>query len=68
VRPLEASIRAHSARIGAYNEWVALSFSTPWIMHRMGWESAGVLRVYYDPHITVTDDSGYVFAHMRPRI
>jgi hypothetical protein len=36
---------SHSARIGAYNEWLALSFPTPWIMHRMGWESDGMLRV-----------------------
>jgi hypothetical protein len=59
---------SHSARIGAYNEWLALSFPSPWIMHRMGWESPGMLRVYYDPRITVTDDSGWFLAHMRPRI
>jgi integrase len=50
---------SHSARIGTYNEWLALSFPTPWIMHRMRWESDGMLRIYYDPRITVTDDSGW---------
>jgi hypothetical protein len=28
----------------------------------MGWESEGMLRVYYDPRIDVTDDSGLVFS------
>jgi hypothetical protein len=32
---------SHSARIGAYNEWLALSFPTPWTMHRMGWRPMG---------------------------
>jgi hypothetical protein len=60
--------KSHSTRIGAYNEWLALSFPTPWIMHRMGCESAGMLRLCYDPCITVTDDSGWFFVLMRPRI
>jgi hypothetical protein len=64
--PVGCTYSSHSARIGAYNEWLALSFPTPWIMHRMGWESDGMLRVYYDPRIAVTDDSGWFFAHMRP--
>jgi integrase len=68
VVPTGCTYSSHSARIGAYNEWLALSFPTPWIMHRMGWESEGMLRVYYDPRIAVTDDSGWFFAHMRPRI
>jgi hypothetical protein len=34
---------SHSARNGAYNEWSALSFPTPWILHRMLWESSGML-------------------------
>ena len=66
--PAGCTYSSHSARIGAYNEWLALSFPTPWIMHRMGWESDGMLRVYYDPRITVTDDSGWFFDHMRPRV
>jgi hypothetical protein len=64
--PTGGTYSSHSARIGAYNEWLALSFLTPWKMHRMGWESDGMLRVYYDPRIAVTDDSGWVFAHMLP--
>jgi integrase len=66
--PTGCTYSSHSARIGAYNEWLALSFPTPWIMHRTGWESDGMLRVYYDPRIPVTDDSGWFFAHMRPPI
>jgi hypothetical protein len=34
-------------------------------MHRIG-ESEGMLRVYYDPRIIVTDDSGWLIAHIRP--
>jgi hypothetical protein len=64
--PVGCTYSSHSARIGAYNEWLALSFPTPWILHRPGWESEGMLRVYYDPRIIVTDDSGWFFAHMRP--
>jgi integrase len=60
--PVGCTYSSHSARISAYNEWMALSFPTPWIMHRMGWESDGMLRVYYDWRITVTDDSGWFFA------
>jgi hypothetical protein len=66
--PTSCIYSSHSARIGAYNVWLALSFHTPWIMHRMGWESDGMLRVYYDPRIAVTDDSGWFFAHMRPHL
>jgi hypothetical protein len=66
--PTGCTHSSHSARIDAYNEWLALSFLTPWIIHRMGWESDGMLRVYYDPRIAVTDDSGWFFAHMRPPI
>jgi hypothetical protein len=64
--PVGCTNSSHSVRIGAYNEWLALSFPTPWIMHRIGWEIEGMLRVYYDPRIIVTDDSGWIFAHMRP--
>jgi integrase len=66
--PVGCSYSSHSARIGSFNEWLALSFPSPWIMHRMGWESEGMLRVYYDPRITVTDDSGWFFAHLRPHL
>jgi hypothetical protein len=66
--PMGCTYSSRSARIGAYNEWIALSFHTPWILHRMGWESEGMLRVYYDPLIVVTDDSGWFFANVRPRI
>jgi hypothetical protein len=31
----------------------------------MGWESDDMLRVYHDPCIVVTEDSGWFFAHMR---
>jgi integrase len=65
--PAGCSYSSHSVRIGAYNEWMAMGFPTPWIMHRMGWESDAMLRVYYDPRITVTDDSGWFFDHLRPR-
>jgi hypothetical protein len=34
--PIGCTYSSHSARIGAYNEWLALSFPTPWIMHRTG--------------------------------
>jgi hypothetical protein len=44
--PTGCTYSSHSARIGAYNEWLALSIPTPWIMHRMGWESEGMLREY----------------------
>jgi integrase len=43
--PTGCTYSSHSARIGAYDEWLALSFPAPWIMHRMGWESDGMLRV-----------------------
>jgi hypothetical protein len=34
----------------------------------MLWESLGMLQVYYDLRITVTDALGWLFAHMRTRI
>jgi hypothetical protein len=37
-------------------------------MHRMSWECMGMLQVYHDPRITVTDDSVWVFGHMRPPV
>jgi integrase len=64
--PAGCVFSSHSVRIGAFNEWLSLAFPTPWIMHRMGWESMGMLQVYYDPRITVTDDSIWFFGHMRP--
>jgi hypothetical protein len=33
--PVGCVYSSHSARIGAYNEWLALSIPTPWIMHRV---------------------------------
>jgi hypothetical protein len=66
--PVGCTYSSNSARIGTYNEWLSLSFLTPWIMHLMGWESEGMLRVYFDPRITVTDDSGCFFGHMRPQV
>jgi hypothetical protein len=32
----------------------------------MGWESDGMLRVYYDPRIAITDESGWFFRSYAP--
>jgi integrase len=66
--PAGCTYSAHSIRIGTFNELLNLQFPTPWIMHHMGWESEGMLRVYYDSRMRVTADSNYFFGHLRAQI
>lgn len=59
---------AHSPRIGGYNELLSLQFPKEWIMRRLDWEAEEMLRVYSDTTITVTEDSRWFFAHLRPEL
>lgn len=57
---------SHSPRIGGYNALLGLQFPKEWIMRRLDWESDQMLRVYLDTTVSVTDDSRWFFAHLRP--
>lgn len=55
---------SHSARIGSFNELVALQFSTVWILHRLDWSSEGNFRTYHDSRIVRSPASDWFFAHL----
>jgi integrase len=66
--PAGCAYTAHSVRIGTFNELLNLRFPSAWIMHHMGWDSAGMMRVYYDSRMSVTADSKYFFGHLHTQI
>lgn len=62
--PAQCHYSGHSARIGGYNELLALAFGKEWIMRRLDWESEAMLRVYHDSRIVTTAHSNWFFAHL----
>ena len=52
--PLGHYYGSHSARIGGFDELLGLGFGSAWIVNRLHWVAAGMLKVYYESRLSVT--------------
>lgn len=63
--PLEVYYSSNSPGIGVCNKLLNLQLEKAWIMGRFDWATEDMIRVYSDTTITVTNDSRWIFAHLR---